>query len=818
MANPNTSAWELGDARAAGEALFVVDAAGRVVMCGSGVQGPAGRPWRQVCGRPLTNLLLEPVGWPELRARAEASGPQTVTLRGADLADAVFRAEVHPLRTAGRPHFWVRLVPLDVARRREENDDLVRALFAQRQVGLSIRDMDLRVTRLNITPASLGPPSEAGAAMHPVGRGIEEVLVPEDAAAVRARLEGVAATGEPLMDWVHRARLRHSPERERVLSFQAFRLHDARGTPSGVAVIFTEVTEQQLARQRMTMLQAAAERIGSTLDVTREAEELAGVMVSTGFADLAAVDLTHGVLRGAEPQGLRLETVVRRVAVASAHGPWPAQVHPRGADFRLGTPESDHVRSARAVYKADLSDWFRDFADDPEHARLFLPPAAVSYLVAPLVARERPLGALVMWRTSRNALFGRSDADLAQEIASRAALALDNARRYTRERKTAEALQRSLLPKGVKETSAADTVGHYIPAASAQDIGGTWFDVIPLSSSRTAFVVGDVSGRGLAAAATMGRLRTAIHTLTDLDLGPGELLTHLDDLVVHLAADESADEAFADEPAPEGAARPGMAATCLYCVYDPVDGSCEMASAGHPPPVLAAPGTPAEPVKLVPGPVLGNGRLPFEAVSLTLGPGSLLAFHSTALLAGGTGDAFDTRRRLLCRALTDAAQGRSSASQASSLIRRELITAPLDRDVSLLLARIHRLPASSIATWRFSGDPAEVATARQHVQQQLTDWGLQELHFTTELVASELVTNAIRHGGGGDVALRLIHDRTLVCEVGDSSQTQPRLRRARLSDEGGRGLFLVAQMCRRWGSRYTTDGKTIWAEQSLTPD
>ncbi|MFD0349503.1 ATP-binding protein [Kitasatospora aburaviensis] len=142
---------------------------------------------------------------------------------------------------------------------------------------------------------------------------------------------------------------------------------------------------------------------------------------------------------------------------------------------------------------------------------------------------------------------------------------------------------------------------------------------------------------------------------------------------------------------------------------------------------------------------------------------------------------------------------------------------PADRladDVTLLLARTRAVPPESTATWSVEADPAAVAAVRERTAAHLTAWGLEDLVFTTELVLSELVTNAIRYAGG-PVEVRLIHAERLTCEVSDPSATQPRMRRARVTDEGGRGLYLVAQLTDRWGSRYTRHGKTIWAEQEL---
>ncbi|PJE98126.1 hypothetical protein CUT44_08880, partial [Streptomyces carminius] len=398
---------------------------------------------------------------------------------------------------------------------------------------------------------------------------------------------------------------------------------------------------------------------------------------------------------------------------------------------------------------------------------------------------------------------------------SRAALSLENARRYTAELRTVESLQRSLLPPEGADLGAAESAGSYVPAGTAAGLGGCWYDVIPLSSARVAFVIGDVAGHGLAATATMGRLRTAVQTLADLDLSPEELLTHLDDLVVRLSA---------TEPQPDRTDGDGsggvVGATCLYCVYDPVTGRCVMAGAGHPPPVVTGPGGEARPVELSPAPALGVSGMPFEPVELHLAPGSVLAFHTSGLAARredtadtAAADGDDRARPLHESVAAAVAAGHPPAEIGRTVLGRVLTEPPAD-DVALLVARVRALPEGATAAWRFTADPTVVARARQLATDRLTGWGLEELTFTTELIVSELVTNAVRYAGS-PVELRLIRDKTLICEVSDPSQTQPHLRRARLTDEGGRGLFLVAQLAHRWGSRYTASGKTIWTEQPL---
>ncbi len=422
-------------------------------------------------------------------------------------------------------------------------------------------------------------------------------------------------------------------------------------------------------------------------------------------------------------------------------------------------------------------------------------------MAVPLMARGTTLGVAVFVRLltpESPDVFDRDDVTLVQELTSRAAVCVDNARRYTRERTTALALQRSLLPQAVGGQAAVEFASRYLPALSQAGVGGDWFDVIPLSGTRVALVVGDVVGHGIHASVTMGRLRTAVWTLADVDLPPDELLTHLDDLVGHLATAES-------ETGGE------IGATCLYTVYDPVSRHCTIAAAGHPPPVLLRPDGTVEVLEVTAGPILGVGGLPFEATELELPEGSVLALYTDGLVEARTVDV-DEGTAALCAALAVPAE--SLDLMCDTVLKSCLPENPTD-DVALLVARTRALDADQVAVWDLPADPAVVATARQYALGQLTRWGLDETAFVTELVVSELVTNAIRYGGP-PIQLRLIRDRSLICEVSDASSTSPHLRRARTYDEGGRGLLLVAQLTDRWGTRPSGTGKTIWAEQPLS--
>ncbi|MFI0810404.1 amino acid permease [Streptomyces echinatus] len=378
----------------------------------------------------------------------------------------------------------------------------------------------------------------------------------------------------------------------------------------------------------------------------------------------------------------------------------------------------------------------------------------------------------------------------------------------TRGHSVALKLQRSLLPRRLPPYTAVDAASRYVPADSGSGVGGDWYDVIPLSGTRVGLVVGDVLGHGLRAAATMGRLRTGVRVLARLDLAPDELLSRLADLV-----EQSAHEGMA-APAPVRRRRPhtdeARGVSCLYAVYDPVSGKCSLARAGDPALAVVDAHTGAVHCPELPqGPPLGIGGVPYRGTELELAPGSLLALFTDGLLQAA--DSRDVGLARLCQVLA------GEPAPLEALCDRAvtaLLPGAVDVDATLLVVRTRRLDRNRFAEWALLPDPAAVGTLRTAVSKQLGDWGLDDLQFTTELIVSELVTNAIRYVGG-PCQVRLIRDRSLICEVSDHGHTSPNLRHAANDDEGGRGLYIIAQMTHRWGTRYTPTGKTIWTEQDL---
>ncbi|MFJ7176327.1 SpoIIE family protein phosphatase [Streptomyces massasporeus] len=545
------------------------------------------------------------------------------------------------------------------------------------------------------------------------------------------------------------------------------------------------------ARRRLELLSEASSRIGTTLDVRRTAEELAETAVP-GLADFVTIDLPDAVLRGEESADPLAD--LRRTVVHGIHQGMPFTPPGKRIAFGPTTPQLRCLSSGEAVLEPDLKAAAGWLAQDAEHTERLL--AHVHSLVAvPLVARGVVLGVAGFYRAGIS--FGDDDRSLAQELASRAALSIDNARRYTHERTMVLALQRRLLPHGLPDQDAVEVAHRYLPAES--DVGGDWYDVIPLSGARVGLLVGDVVGHGMLSAATMGRLRTAARSFAELDFPPEEVLTHLDNLVGRLDRDD-----------PDGKGAGVIGATCLYAVYDPTVQRCLMARAGHPPPALVHPdGTVTYP-DLPAGPPLGLGGLPFDAVEVDLPAGSQLVLYTDGLIEDRHRDV-DLVLEQLREALAHPERAPEETCQA---VLDTVAPAHPHDDIALLVARVHALDPDRIATWELPADPALVGEVRASAMRWLSDRGLEETAFAGELILSELITNAVRHGAG-PIRVRLLYRRTLICEVSDASNTAPHLRRAASTDEGGRGLFLVAQLSQSWGTRYLPEGKVIWAECGL---
>ncbi|WP_051865006.1 SpoIIE family protein phosphatase [Streptomyces griseus] len=794
----------------AGTARAVVDAHGTVTGWSEGARRLVGYEASEVVGRPAAVLLAGEAPAPTPASVVGLSRWNgTVDLRHRDgrlvpVSLLAHRRELQERGSAeadGEGHEWLFVSPVARPGPKLDEADLLGWSLTHSPCTMALYDAGLRLLRVNADMERVMGLSEAEVR----GLRVSEIVLDPESERTENLMRQVLETGE-------RQHLRATlqlagDQRESLWSVSLAPVRAPDGTVRGVLLSAHNMTEQHLARLRLALIAEAGVRIGTSLDLARTAQELADVAVGP-LADFVTVDLLPDIEDDRELSALTLPNPVmlRRVANQSVLPGCPEAVVPLGkvAVYPDHSPAAECLLAGQPmiqqVTRAGVARWAIEAPDRADKMRQF---GFHSVLAVPMQARGITLGVATFSRHRHPDPFEEDDLLLGQEITARAALSIDNARRYTRERATALTLQSSLLPQRLPRQPAVEVASRYLPASAQAGVGGDWFDVIPLSGARVALVVGDVVGHGIKASAAMGGLRTAVRTLADVDLPPDELLTHLDDLVDRLSAEAE------DEPGNAG----DIGATCLYAVYDPVSRLCCMARAGHPAPVLRTPGDPPRILDVPAGPPLGLGGLPFESVEFELPEGSLLALYTDGLVES-RGHDIDEGIAVLLDQVSRA--GLSLENACDAVLRTLLPDRPAD-DVALLLARTHALDSAHVAAWDVPAEPSAVAEMRAKAGRQLAEWGLEEAAFVTELIVSELVTNAIRYGRP-PIELRLILDRNLICEVSDASGTSPHPRRARVYDEGGRGLLLVAQLSRSWGTRHTYRGKTIWAEQTLPAD
>jgi stage II sporulation SpoE-like protein/histidine kinase-like protein len=553
------------------------------------------------------------------------------------------------------------------------------------------------------------------------------------------------------------------------------------------------------ALMRRQMLDDALTRIGDTLDIDDVARVLLDAIVPH-FCNVAGLLLLESLAGDDElpshgPEG---SLPLRRIALLhdQKDPAWEA-TFPTGEILRY-PPNTPYYRCMdtgtpvleATITKSQSGEIAKTWRRKPV-AKLL---SGVSMVVLPLIARGTMLGFCVCTRLEGFRRFDAYDVEIGMDFASRAAVFIDNARRYSREHATALTLQRSMLPTGLSAPSSVEVRHRYLPGSKMIEVGGDWYESIALPGGRVALVVGDVAGHGVRAAVTMGRLRTAIHTLAMLELPPADSLLQLDELMHTL-----------------GEREPHFA-TCAYAVYDAVSGDCEVAVAGHLPPLLVHPDGTNELLDVPPSPPLGIGDGEVESRRFKVEDGSLFVLYTDGLVENKGQDISDGLARLrgifgpgsptrpledLCKATLD---GVYSDHQRD--------------DIAVLIARLRRLPADNYAAWTLAPKLTSVREARSVLAEPMKRWDLEDLIPTTELLVSELVTNAVKYSRG-DVTLRLVNERALVCEVLDSSGALPRLRSPNGDEESGRGLQVVRQLSQRWGARRTATGKVVWCEQPL---
>ncbi|MFJ1703916.1 SpoIIE family protein phosphatase [Kitasatospora sp. NPDC088346] len=796
-------------ARLAGHRLVTLATAllqddGRILHWSQEAEALLGYPADQAIGAYAAQLLVGDAERPrvlglfqKIMAGRGWSGSYALRHRDGHLVELEFHT--YPLSGPdGRPLLLATASDLNVLRDVEADLAVLDGFFTQSPIGLAVYDTDLRYVRLNNALARInGLPVEAH-----LGRRISTVLPGINGSEIEAVMRQVLLTGRPVLDARSHGQTPGDPRRDRAWSASYFRLEDSTGRVLGVSSSIIDVTERfqaearaSRAQERLTMLAAATARIGTTLDLQRTAEELIEAVVPR-FADFATVDLLESVLGGEEPGPLRQDSSVqvRAVAVGEAFGSGLTQAADAVGLVSRYDPKRMYARtlfSGRPLLKAYVDEeTLSGLVPEPDRVGPGMAAGIHSYLLVPVIARGMVLGGAEFVRTRNPDAFTAADVALAEELVARTALAIDNARLYRRERETALTLQRSLLPQEIHRTLGLEIAHRYLPSSVVSEVGGDWFDVVPLSSGRVALVVGDVMGHGIRAAATMGQLRTVARTLATLDLAPEQVLTRLDETAMGIGE--------------------GQFATCVCAVYDPVERTCTIASAGHLPPVAVAPDGSARILDVPPGVPLGVGGVAFSAVEFTLPQGGLIALYTDGLVEKRGRD-LDEGIGLLSRTL--AVRGRTLEESCDAALAA-LVADGTDDDIAMIMARVLPVPSDRIATLPLAGDGPLPGRARRFTRATLAAWGLSAVSDYAELMVSELVTNAMLHADAPR-RLRLFRDRYLTLEVSDAGRQSPRMRSSAEEDEGGRGMHLVSELAHRWGTRQTRNGKVVWAEIDL---
>ncbi|MFE0456189.1 SpoIIE family protein phosphatase [Streptomyces sp. NPDC058914] len=638
-----------------------------------------------------------------------------------------------------------------------------------------------------------------------LARGLPEIL-PSMSVGESARIVSqVLELGYPVLEFSHNDRVPVTPDWgvARRVRRRARRERAARAAAAGLPQPEDpddegEDLEHVAVRERLEFLNEVSGRIGTSLDLSRTIVEVSKAVVPR-FTDVAGTYLREQVVAGEGfPEGVPDTTTLwHRVAVEHTDEPgrWD-DVVPVGEamPFPAHTPFFQCMTTGEPVLVPRISEQMGHAIASQFEKRDIRPLiTGRSMLVVPLKARNVVLGFMILLRHPERAEFNDMDRVTGAELAARAGLVLDNARMYTHQESVAETLQDSMLPHIPPRMAGCDIATRYLPGTLLGRVGGDWFDSVKLPGARTALVVGDVMGHGLNSAAMMGQLRTAVQTMAALDLPPAQLLRNLDDLAQRLGDT--------------------YLATCLYAVYDPIAGELHLANAGHIPPVLVrADDGRSRLLDLPTGAPIGVGGVPFEAVRVRVEPGDRLVMCTDGLVEM-RGEDIGVGLATLCES---AAHPSASMDDACDTVIRALNTRGGRKDdVALLMARLNGIAPDDVAEWTFPLDPRQAGRARAVVREQLHAWGLPKLAHSAELMAGELVTNAVRHSHARPVALRLVRGDTLLCEVDDEDHELPTLLSAGPADEYGRGLRVVSTLARAWGASRTGGGKSVWFELTL---
>jgi serine phosphatase RsbU (regulator of sigma subunit)/anti-sigma regulatory factor (Ser/Thr protein kinase) len=657
-------------------------------------------------------------------------------------------------------------------------------------LGVVNLDSDLKITHCNLDAVVF-----AGLDVT-VGSSFADLLPPGDVPTVTRRLQQVLEIGEAHVARIQR--LRRGDGSELVVSMSIL---PAAAPQEGLTVSL-------IAMAKRLHLYAAETAIGTSLDIGETAQSLAESLLAWG--DVAAVDLDYAVWTGEGVTDKAQGRIRLRRAALVPDRVWPEGYVTPGDDL----PSDASRLLAQAVRRNDSPqaiviperEAIRRLLGSPRVIRALVPgDRSASVACLPLVLDGTPpvvLGVAEVWRRA-DIPFQDSELFDLQELVARTAHHVDLARQHQREHTQVLALQRRLLPRAGGNTMEIASV--YQPATpDSAGVGGDWVNSFPLPDGRTALVVGDVVGHGLGAAATMGQLSMEARALLSAGLAPDEVLEHLDKTVTLLDDAESG----------LTAGYSALGSTCCIALYDPVSHQVALSSAGHLPPVLVLPTGRAGPLAVSPHPGLGAEfalREPFDVYTFSAPPGSLLALYTDGLVEDPALSIDDGIGKLA--EVLSTVHPWDTLQQAARHVVSTLAPGRQRDDITLLLVRMIGYRKEDTATWRLPARDDAPARARAHVSALLRQWRARnDVRDDVALMVSELVTNAVRFASG-PVTVRLIRaGHGLLCEVGDTGNGRPRLRRGDLLDDGGRGLQIVHRLTTRWGVRWTDTGKVVWAE------
>lgn len=457
-------------------------------------------------------------------------------------------------------------------------------------------------------------------------------------------------------------------------------------------------------------------------------------------------------------------------------------------------PLAEAVRGARTVFVGSLDELGARYPHMLEHQQ-GLGTRAMAAL--PLSVDDQPLGALLLsFGVDRG--FDANEQAFFAAFAAQVTQAMKRALAFQVQQTTSELLQRSLMPESIPELDGLAMGAFYEPGGSGVDVGGDWYDVLPLGDGRVVVALGDVMGKGVPAAIVMGQVRAAMRAYALIDPEPGVLLGRLDALVGSLGV-------------------PEQIITVAYGLVDASRRRISVALAGHPPPLLAPPAHEPMVLDVPAGPPLGLGAGPWTSVTIDLPPNTPLLFYSDGLVET-RGVELEQGLELLRLHVAELEHRRRNPRELCARLAELMHRSDADDDITMLAVMSTAGLRLLTATEEFPADTSASPLARRALARWLGAWGVAaDVVETATLCVSELVTNAVIHSQTMPRVTARLDDERLLVLVQDHGNRGA----ARRPDDhdptdiSGRGLILVEALATAWSAEHSADGTTVWFELDL---